>query len=221
MKAIQNGQIVSIMGDRPYGFSARETTFMGEPVRFPYGTFSLAAAAQCPVVVLLSAKTGANRYLVRVARIIQPPGGRRARKEQEISAALREYAATLEEYVAEHPLQWFAFRDIWTQMINDMVNYLTRSTLWITKSRNCKKIRKELKEMIARDLALEDITPEEIADDEILFGDGLGLDSLDAVEIVVLLQRNFGVEIKNMEQGREIFYSIDTIANYIYDNRGK
>jgi len=90
-----------------------------------------------------------------------------------------------------------------------------------SKELELKKIRKDLKEMIARDLALEDITPEEIGDDEILFGEGLGLDSLDSVEIVVLLQRNFGLEIKNMDQGKEIFYSINNIANFIYDNKGK
>jgi acyl carrier protein len=70
-----------------------------------------------------------------------------------------------------------------------------------------------------KDLGLEDVKPGEIKDDEVLFGEGLGLDSLDAVEIVVLLQRNFGLEVKNMEQGKEIFRSIDTIANFICDNK--
>jgi acyl carrier protein len=87
------------------------------------------------------------------------------------------------------------------------------------KEQELAAIRKSLKEMIVKDLSLEDVKPEDIKDNEILFGEGLGLDSLDAVEIVVLLQRNFGVEVKNMEQGKEIFYSIDTIANYIYDNK--
>jgi acyl carrier protein len=72
---------------------------------------------------------------------------------------------------------------------------------------------------LAENLSLEDVRPEDIGDDEILFGEGLGLDSLDAVEIVVLLQRNFGLEVKDMKQGREIFYSVDTLARYIYENK--
>lgn len=87
------------------------------------------------------------------------------------------------------------------------------------KEQELAAIRTSLKEMIVKDLSLEDVKPEDIKDNEVLFGEGLGLDSLDAVEIVVLLQRNFGVEVKNMEQGKEIFYSIDTIANYIYENK--
>lgn len=81
------------------------------------------------------------------------------------------------------------------------------------------EIKKTLKELLVKDLSLEDITPEEIQDDEILFGEGLGLDSLDAVEIVVILQRNFGLDVKDMENRKDIFYSIDTLAKHIYENR--
>jgi acyl carrier protein len=89
------------------------------------------------------------------------------------------------------------------------------------KEEALKEIRKKLKEQLVSHLSLEDVDPAKIKDEEILFGEGLGLDSLDAVEIVVLLQRNFGIEVKDMSEGRKIFYSIDTLANYIYDNQKK
>ena len=87
------------------------------------------------------------------------------------------------------------------------------------KEQDLADLRRKLKELLVMNLSLEDIKAEEIKDDEILFGEGLGLDSLDAVEIVVLLQRNFGLDVKDMNEGKRVFYSVDTLARYILENR--
>ena len=77
------------------------------------------------------------------------------------------------------------------------------------------ELNRKLKEMIIEELQIEDLTPDEIDDDTPLFGDGLGLDSLDAVELVVQLQVHFGVEIKNIEEGKPALQSINTLAQFV------
>ena len=117
LKAIDSGDLVSIMGDRAYHYSARPAKFLGEPVQFPNGAFSLAAAAKCPIVVLLSEKVGTKRYITDVSNIIQAPEGRGKQKEESVDNAIQDFAGILEQYVKEYPYQWFVFRDIWTSNI--------------------------------------------------------------------------------------------------------
>jgi len=73
------------------------------------------------------------------------------------------------------------------------------------------KLKKEIINVLNR----EDITPEDIDTEAPLFGDGLGLDSIDALELIVLLEENYGVKIEDPKEGRKIFNSVKTMAEYI------
>ena len=84
-----------------------------------------------------------------------------------------------------------------------------------------KELILKLKEKIIDALNLEEMTPEEINTDEALFGGGLGLDSIDALEIIVLLEKNYGIKLANPSEGKAIFKSVRTIAEYVSKNRTK
>tara|TARA_R110002124_G_scaffold17532_2_gene73045 strand:- start:21958 stop:22215 length:258 start_codon:yes stop_codon:yes gene_type:complete len=82
-------------------------------------------------------------------------------------------------------------------------------------------LKEELKAKIIEQLNLEDIAVEEIADDDSLFGDGLGLDSIDALELIVMLDKDYGIKLSDPKEGRKIFESIEVMANYISEHRTK
>jgi acyl carrier protein len=83
-------------------------------------------------------------------------------------------------------------------------------------NRTLEEVKAELKRLVIEYLALENLKAEDLADDKDLFGaGGIGLDSLDGVEIVVLLHRHYGLDVKAMQKSREVFRSIGTLAPYV------
>ena len=76
----------------------------------------------------------------------------------------------------------------------------------------------ELKIKLIEQLNLEDIEPDEIGVDQALFGDGLGLDSIDALELIVLMERDYGIKISDPNKGREVFATLTSMAEYIKAN---
>ncbi len=78
----------------------------------------------------------------------------------------------------------------------------------------------ELKEKIIAGLGLEDMEPDEIGDDMALFGDdGLGLDSVDAIEITLILEKEFAVKVTNMDENKNVFETPSTLVNYINEQK--
>ncbi|MCU7617216.1 phosphopantetheine-binding protein [Chryseobacterium sp. PBS4-4] len=82
-------------------------------------------------------------------------------------------------------------------------------------------LKLELKTKIIEVLNLEDVAIEEIKDSDPLFGGGLGLDSIDALELIVLLDKDYGIKLSDPKKGKEIFQSIEVMAKYIEENRTK
>lgn len=76
-----------------------------------------------------------------------------------------------------------------------------------------------VKEQLIEALGLEDMSADEIQDDAALFGEGLGLDSVDAIELVIYLDNQYGIKIDNVGQSKEIFVSIRTLTDFINQNK--
>ncbi|MBW2458106.1 MAG: hypothetical protein JRI68_26620 [Deltaproteobacteria bacterium] len=76
-------------------------------------------------------------------------------------------------------------------------------------------VRDKLKELIITELNLEGKTPDDIEDGAPLFGEGLGLDSLDALQLAMVIEENFGVQIPEGDEARPIFASVDSLVAYI------
>ena len=81
------------------------------------------------------------------------------------------------------------------------------------------EIIEKLKVQLIEQLNLEDMEPEDIDPEEPLFGEGLGLDSIDALELIVLLEKEYGIKIQNPKDGQKIFYSLNTMAKFIKENQ--
>ncbi len=81
------------------------------------------------------------------------------------------------------------------------------------------QLKKELKQHIIKYLNLLEMTPEDIQDDQPLFGEGLNLDSIDSIELIVLLEREYGIKIQDPKEGRKILVDINTIASYIIQHK--
>jgi predicted LPLAT superfamily acyltransferase len=112
--ALKKGDVVCIMGDRVFGSERQivRAPFLGAPAAFPLSPYVVAAAAGAPVAVMFSAKTGYRSYGMTVAEVLRP-----VRRQRDAAADFRgdveRFAAALERYVGEHPMQFFNYHDLW------------------------------------------------------------------------------------------------------------
>ncbi len=86
-------------------------------------------------------------------------------------------------------------------------------------SQNHLELKSELKDLIINGLRLQDIVPDGIIDDQPIFVEGLGLDSIDALELVVLIEERFGIAIPDEEVGKKVFASINALADFVAAER--
>lgn len=115
MKALENGDVVSIMGDRHYGARSVPVDFLDSQAWFPCSAYWLAASAGCPVVTLLSAKLENRSYAVEIADVFTPVWNRDVPRNEMLKQWTQRFACCLADYLQKHPLQCFLFHDVWRE----------------------------------------------------------------------------------------------------------
>ena len=80
-------------------------------------------------------------------------------------------------------------------------------------------LKQELKKLLVEHLNLNDVNPTDIGDDQPIFGEGLGLDSIDALEVIVMLQQHYGLRLTKADNGQKVLHSVASMAEYISANR--
>jgi acyl carrier protein len=96
-----------------------------------------------------------------------------------------------------------------------MGRFLQKKLLRTSINLQMDNLMSDLKRQIVSQLNLQHVKPEDIGDDEPLFVEGLGLDSIDALELIVLLQQQYNIKLNNAEEGPKVFQTVRTMAEYI------
>jgi predicted LPLAT superfamily acyltransferase len=112
-RALSRGEIVCMHGDRMLGNKGAIVRFLGEPVEFPVGPFSIAAITGAPVIPIFALKKGLFSYEMKAAKPIYISNDPHADRTVSVACALENYVELLEQVVKENPYEWFNFYDFW------------------------------------------------------------------------------------------------------------
>ena len=113
-ECLERGEIVGILGDRPFG-SEKSTlcSFLGVPARFPHGPFRLAMALEAPVVLFFGLYLGGNRYRICLEVLAERADAERGERAEAAARWVERYARRLEYFARAAPYNWFNFYDFW------------------------------------------------------------------------------------------------------------
>lgn len=114
VNALEQGDVVLIMGDRAAGGHTEPTTFLDSKIRLPVAAYNLAANTKSPVFVAFSAKHDRTHQVLKIWDIIRPAYAK-GNRDQEMARCADRFSRALEKYVQEYPYQWYNFFDIWEQ----------------------------------------------------------------------------------------------------------